>query len=84
MGGDVLSSHLTPLPLPPTTHTYCTSWGRVMWRENREGGVGERKREEKQIKSHKLIEMSMLKCEKRREQREDMNNTNKGVEEDMK
>lgn len=44
----------------------------------------EREKEEKQIKSHKLIEMNMLKCEKRREQREHMNNTHKGVEEDLK
>lgn len=56
-----------PPPPPPTTHTYCTSRGRETRRESVEGGVeGDRERKNKS-KSHKLLEMSLLRREKRRE-----------------
>lgn len=50
---------------PP--HTPTVPLGEERWGEKagREGGG--RTREEKQIKSHKLLEMSLLRCEKRRE-----------------
>lgn len=70
----LLPSPPPPPPLPPTSHTSCTSWGRAIWRVEREregkGGVERKTREEKQIKSHKLSEMSLLRCEKRREKEE--------------
>lgn len=75
ISGDVLSSlPPPPPPLPPTSPTSCTSWGRAMWRAEggRAGGVERKTREEKQIKSHKLFEMSLSRCEKPRREREKM------------
>lgn len=64
-----------PLPPPPpttphtphTTHTYCTSWGRETRRERGAEGEEGAREKRKQTKSHKLLEISLLRCEKHRE-----------------
>lgn len=65
------------------THLLLLLGNRDEERKQRGRGGG-RKREEKQIKSHKLLEMSLLRCENREREGEDMYNKDKGLEKDLK
>lgn len=85
---DLWRCPLLPSTTTTTTATHHTHLLYLLGKrdvERKQGGRGGgRKREEKQIKSHKLLEMSLLRCENGERERKYMYNKDKGVEKDLK